>query len=161
MLDRLYKMGGIATPIVMLVSVVFVVLSMKQNTAAIQTATPQELVGIQIQLDDWLIDEDKVQWWLEVNTNFTSDYSQSELGPSSARKIQAARWVRNKMNLFEHIYFSNLDGALRDSVFEAWSISYADFICDWPVATHIYEENRKYYAVDFDQFVASRFDCIE
>jgi hypothetical protein len=143
MLDRFYKLGGIATPIVMLISVLFVVEEMQRNTSAIHTSTSQNLVALQIQLDEWTLKDAKVQWWLDNAGNELDGAEQP-----SVQMVQAERWVRNKINLFEHAYFSHLNGALNEKVFKGWNHSYTAFFCKHALAQGVFKKHKESYADD-------------
>jgi hypothetical protein len=150
-LEKWNLVAGTLGSVGVVLSLFYVAHETQQNTKAVKGQTAQELVAIQSRLDEWLESEERAEAWLVAN--------ETPEAVSEAKRFQIHRWVRNKLNLFEHIYYAQENGLLADELGASWSRSYLSMICRWPISKAVFIENRPFYGVDFYDYVVGEAEC--
>jgi hypothetical protein len=113
-------MAEIAGAIAVVVSLIYVGLSVNQNTNAIMVANHQALVALDQDTNGWFRDPS----FAEVFEIATEDINQ--LSPTQAR--QYFTFVADKLNAWEFAFITHENGMMEDNIWNGWDAYYRSLI---------------------------------
>lgn len=119
-LNEYALIAEIAGAIAVVVSLVYVGLSVNQNTNAIMVANHQALVALDQDTNGWLRDSA----FAEVFVNATKDIDQL----SPAQSHQYFTFVADKLNAWEFAYITYESGMMEDTIWKGWDRYYRSLI---------------------------------
>lgn len=119
-LNEYALMAEIAGAIAVVVSLIYVGLSVNQNTNAIMVANHQALVALDQDTNGWLRDPE----FAEIFVNATKGIDQL----SSAQSRQYFTFVADKFNAWEFAYLTYESGMMEDNIWKGWDRYYRSLI---------------------------------
>ena len=106
----------IVASIAVVISLLFVVYSINQNTAALQANNDNVLYEIQ---DEWLADVDTDGEFASIIVKYQADEELSEV-----EQIRYEFWIWRVLSLWELAFIRHRDGLLPPNQWDAWNISF-------------------------------------
>ena len=139
-------MAEIIGAIAVVVSLIYVGLSVNQNTNAIMVANHQALVALDQDTNAWLRDLE----FAEIFENATTDISQ--LSPSQSR--QYFTFIADKFNAWEFAFITHRSGMMEDNIWKGWDGYYRSLI-DEKSNQGYWESGKAGYSPAFVSYVDS------
>ena len=132
--------------IAVVISLIYVGLSVNQNTNAILVANHQALVALDQDTNGWLRDPE----FAEIFEHAANDISQ--LSPAQAR--QYFTFIADKFNAWEFAFITYESGMMEDNIWKGWDRYYRSLIDDKPNLGY-WETGKSGYSPAFISYVDS------
>ena len=136
----------IAGAIAVVISLVYVGLSVNQNTNAIMVANHQALVALDQDTNGWLRDPA----FAEILVNATKNIDQ--LSPAQSR--QYFTFIADKFNAWEFAFITYESGMMEDTIWKGWDRYYRSLIDERP-NTGYWENGKASFSPAFVSYVDS------
>ena len=108
--------ADIVGAVAVVVSLIYVGVSVNQNTAAVQVANHQALVAL---------DQETSNWFRDPELAAAYEVAKKEVDKLSAvQRAQVGSFIAGKMNAWEFAFLTHDNGMMEDNIWEGWDGHY-------------------------------------
>ncbi len=130
--------------IAVVVSLVYVGLGVRQNTAAVQVANHQVLVAMDMDKNSWLRDADFAATFVLAQNHL------EQLSP--VQLIQISTFVADTFNAWEFAYITFRNGAIEENIWNGWDAFYRSELEREPFRW-FWRQNRSGFSPEYRAYV--------
>ena len=143
-LKKLALIAEIIGAAAVVVSLVYVGASIRQNTDAITAANHQNLLSMDIEKNAWFRDREFSELYVSALSNID--------GLSAAQLRQFRTYVSDQVNIWENVYIAHETGLISDTIWEGYNQYYSGQM-KLPAYRFVWERNKDGWTGDFARHV--------
>ena len=128
------------------ISLIYVGVSVNQNTNAVQVANHQALVAMDQETSNWFKDVEFAAMYEVAKTDFDK--------LSVVQRSQVSAYTALKMNAWEFAFITHENGMMEDNIWEGWDGHYR-FVVGQPGGLWFWETEREGFSPAFRMYVDS------
>ena len=136
----------IVSAVGLVISLIYVGVSVRQNTDAITAANHQNLLSMDMEKNAWFRDRE----FSELYVSALSDIE--ELSPAQLRQFRT--FVSDQINIWEYVYIAHESGLLNDTIWEGYNEFYSGQM-KLPAYRFIWEQSKEGWTGGFAAHVES------
>ena len=145
-LEKLALIAEIIGALAVVVSLIYVGVSIRQNTDAITAANHQNLLSMDIEKNAWFRDREFAELYVSALANID--------GLSAAELRQFRTYVSDQINIWENLYVAHQTGLINDTIWEGYNQFYTGQM-KLPAYRFIWEQYKDGWTGDFAMHVES------
>ena len=124
-LERASLIAEIVGAVAVVLSVGYLTLEVRRNTAAVESQTSQGLLEMANGRNELIAtDVGLADLFLKASRDFE--------GLTPAERLRYRRWINSGLNIWEHAFYSHAAGTMDDDLWEGYDTSYMSIVCDRP-----------------------------
>lgn len=140
-LQRWSLVAEIVGAVAVVISIVYLTVEVQRNTSAIQSQTSQGLLEM----------ANETNQLLSLNPELAAFFTRAQTGYdllTPAEHLRWRRWVNSELNIWEHAFYSHVNGTLDDAMWIGYDVSYRASYCN-DSAKRIWREIETFYGTEF------------
>lgn len=132
--------------VAVVISLIYVGISVNQHTDAVQVANHQALVAMDQETTGWFKDPDFVATYLTASEDFER--------LSAVQRSQVSSYMAEKFNAWEYAYLTRENGMMADNIWQGWDGHYRTLLKQ-PGGRRFWHQERMSFSPVFRVFVDS------